>query len=196
MSEAFPRIRSFAFVDGVDEVTDLLGDPAAPLDAPSLLARANVVRADGHSDYGAVLERFWNTHGRAGLGPKTTLIITGDARNNYRAAGAGALRSMSERARRVYWLNPEPRADWDTTDSIMGEYAPCCDGVFEVRNLRQLASFVGAWPAIPDFAFSIVANQRVARGRLTLLGGLGTLSAAQRDRSPARVRTPPQEETE
>ena len=144
MSEAFPRIRSFAFVDGVDEVTNLLGNPAAPLDAPSLIARANVVRADGHSDYGAVFERFWQTHGRAGLGPKTTLIITGDARNNYRPASAAALRSMKERARRVYWLNPEPREDWDTTDSIMGEYAPCCDGVFEVRNLRQLASFVGS----------------------------------------------------
>ncbi len=51
---------------------------------------------------------------------------------------------MKERARKVYWLNPEPRRQWNTTDSIMAAYAPHCDGVFEVRNLRQLAAFVHA----------------------------------------------------
>ena len=34
------------------------------------------------------------------------------------------------------------RADWDTGDSIMSAYAPWCDRVFEVRNLRQLAACV------------------------------------------------------
>jgi uncharacterized protein len=142
MNEAFSRIRSFAFVDGVDEVTDLLDEGREVLDAPRLLALANVVRADGHSDYGAVLDRFWNVYGRAGFAAKTTLIITGDARNNYRPLGVDALRAMRERARRVYWLNPEPRGEWDTADSVMGEYAPYCHGVFEVRNLRHLAAFV------------------------------------------------------
>jgi len=70
------------------------------------------------------------------------LITTGDGRNNYRDAGLEALRSIHERARKVYWLNPEPRREWNTSDSIMETYAPSCHGVFEARNLRQLAEFV------------------------------------------------------
>jgi hypothetical protein len=49
---------------------------------------------------------------------------------------------MRHRARHVYWLNPEPRAYWDTGDSIIGDYADQTDGVFECRNLRQLEGFV------------------------------------------------------
>jgi uncharacterized protein with von Willebrand factor type A (vWA) domain len=49
---------------------------------------------------------------------------------------------MRHRARHVYWLNPEPRSYWNTGDSIIGEYATHCDGVFECRNLRQLERFV------------------------------------------------------
>jgi uncharacterized protein with von Willebrand factor type A (vWA) domain len=50
---------------------------------------------------------------------------------------------MRAKARRLYWLNPEPRGYWDTGDSILGEYAVHCDGVYECRNLRQLEAFVG-----------------------------------------------------
>jgi hypothetical protein len=53
-----------------------------------------------------------------------------------------ALALIGERARKVFWLNPEPRSDWNTTDSIVDLYAPRCSGVFEARNLRQLADFV------------------------------------------------------
>ena len=42
----------------------------------------------------------------------------------------------------MYWLNPEPRAEWDTLDSMMGAYGPTCTKVFEVRNLRQLGEAV------------------------------------------------------
>jgi hypothetical protein len=52
------------------------------------------------------------------------------------------LHELSHRARRVSWLNPEPRAYWDTGDSIVGEYAAYCDEVVECRNLRQLERFV------------------------------------------------------
>ena len=141
MTDEFTKIRSFVFVDGIEEVTQVLEDSRTVLEASHLLARANVVWADGHSDYGNVFERFWDACGHAALGPKTTVIITGDARNNYREPGVRALRAMKERARRVYWLNPEPRSKWDTTDSIMSLYAPYCTGVFEARTLRQLADF-------------------------------------------------------
>jgi uncharacterized protein len=144
ISEDFPRVRSFVFVDGIDEVTRLFTDRSRVLDAWQLLARSNVIIADGHSDYGAVFTRFWSMYGHADLGPRATVIITGDARNNYRASGLQTLRAIRERVRYLYWLNPEPRPRWDTTDSIMAAYAPLCHRVFEVRNLRQLAAFVDA----------------------------------------------------
>jgi uncharacterized protein with von Willebrand factor type A (vWA) domain len=70
------------------------------------------------------------------------VIVTGDARTNYRPPGGEHLADIAARVRAVYWLNPEPRAEWDTTDSVLHTYAPHCRGVFEVRTLRQLAEAV------------------------------------------------------
>jgi uncharacterized protein len=78
----------------------------------------------------------------ADLDGRSTLLIMGDARNNYRDAGLEVLGRLAGRVRHLYWLNPEPQHEWDTTDSIMGAYAPHCDQVFEVRNLRQLVACV------------------------------------------------------
>ena len=70
------------------------------------------------------------------------MIILGDARNNYHASQSWVIKEMRQKARHVYWLNPEPRAYWDTGDSIVGEYGIHADGTFECRNLRQLERFV------------------------------------------------------
>ena len=142
MKEEFSRIRLFVFVDGIDEVTGRF-DAATDWLAPrNLLYRTNVISGDGHSDYGNVFRRFWHLYGYADLDPRATVILTGDARNNYREPGANVLRLVGERARKLYWLNPEPRHDWNTTDSIIDAYSPACTAVFEARNLRQLAEFV------------------------------------------------------
>ena len=55
---------------------------------------------------------------------------------------AWVLKELRERARHLYWLNPEPRSYWDTGDSIVGQYAAHCDGAYECRNLKQLERFV------------------------------------------------------
>jgi uncharacterized protein len=141
MNEEFAKMRSFAFVDGIDEVTGILEEGGHRMDLRGAFARARVVAADGHSDYGSVFARFAERYG-ADVDARSTLLVMGDARNNYRRPGLEALKGLRERARRLYWLNPEPRADWDTGDSIMSAYAPWCDRVFEVRNLRQLAACV------------------------------------------------------
>jgi uncharacterized protein with von Willebrand factor type A (vWA) domain len=74
--------------------------------------------------------------------PKTSLILLGDARNNYHASQAWVLKELRDRARHLYWLNPEPRSYWDSGDSIVSDYGVFCDGVYECRNLRQLERFV------------------------------------------------------
>jgi uncharacterized protein with von Willebrand factor type A (vWA) domain len=141
MTTEFSRMRAFAFVDGIDEVTDHLKDAASFLEARHVLYRADVIRDDGHSDYGAVFERFWGRYGRS-IDSRSTVIVTGDARSNHRPPRVETLRQLHTRARKVYLLNPEPEGDWDTTDSIVSAYRPAFDGVFEVRNLRQLADAV------------------------------------------------------
>jgi uncharacterized protein with von Willebrand factor type A (vWA) domain len=143
LSDEFSRIRLFAFVDGIDEVTELMDRSGHELAPRNLLYGTKVIVGDGHSDYGSVFQRFWHVYGYADLDPRATVVITGDARNNYRDPGLEAFRSITERARKVYWLNPEPRQDWDTTDSIMNVYEDRCAAVFETRNLGQLADLVG-----------------------------------------------------
>ena len=143
VSAEFSRIRLFAFVDGIDEVTELMDRSGHELAPRNLLYGTKVISGDGHSDYGNVFRRFWHVYGYADLDPRATVIVTGDARNNYRDPGLDAFRMIAERARKVYWLNPEPRQDWNTSDSIMVAYADRCHAVFETRNLAQLAEFVG-----------------------------------------------------
>jgi uncharacterized protein with von Willebrand factor type A (vWA) domain len=136
-----PRLRSFVFADGLAEVTELLESSPGVIDTRLLLSRPGVVRGDGHSDYGAVLRHLLDEHGSA-VSRDSVVIICGDARANYRPARADLLRAVHGQARQVHWLNPEPRASWDSTDSRIGEYRPECDTVTEVRNLRQLSAWV------------------------------------------------------
>ncbi|MEZ5165771.1 MAG: hypothetical protein R2695_04505 [Acidimicrobiales bacterium] len=82
---------------------------------------------------------FWEKYGND-IGPRTSIMILGDARNNYHAPRLD--HPGWAKARQVHWLNPEPQSYWDTGDSIVGEYAQHADGCFEVRNLRQLEAFV------------------------------------------------------
>ncbi|MCB1006068.1 MAG: VWA domain-containing protein, partial [Acidimicrobiales bacterium] len=90
---------------------------------------------------GHAFEVFWTKWGKD-IGPKTSVIILGDARNNYHASQNWVLKEIRHKARHLFWLNPEPRSYWDTGDSIVGEYGIHCDGTFECRNLRQLEKFV------------------------------------------------------
>lgn len=142
ISGQFSKVRSFAFIDGIDEVTHFFEGVEDINEAVHRVnTEADVVWVDGHSDYGHALEVFHNKWGKE-IGPKTTVIILGDARNNYHASQSWVVKEMQHRARHVYWLNPEPKSYWDTGDSIVSDYGVYCDGVFECRNLRQLEKFV------------------------------------------------------
>jgi len=142
VSNQFSKVRSFVFIDGLDEVTGFFERAEDIGEAVHRVnTEADVVWVDGHSDYGHAFGVFWERYGRE-IGPRTTVLILGDARNNYHASQSWILKEVEHKARKVFWLNPEPRAYWDTGDSILGEYANHCDGTYEVRNLRQLEGFV------------------------------------------------------
>jgi len=142
ISSQFSKVRSFVFIDGIDEVTRFFENVDDVADAVHRInTEADVVWVDGHSDYGHALSVFWERWGEE-ITPRTSVLLLGDARNNYHASQAWIIQEIQHRARHVYWLNPEPRAYWGTGDSILGEYAVHCDDVFECRNLRQLEHFV------------------------------------------------------
>ncbi len=138
----FSKVRSFVFIDGIDEVTRFFDGVEDITEAIHRVnTEADVIWVDGHSDYGHAFEVFWNKYGKE-ITPKSTILLLGDARNNYHASQAWVVKEMNKKARHVYWLNPEPRSYWDTGDSILSEYAAHTDGAFECRNLRQLEKFV------------------------------------------------------
>lgn len=144
LAAQFSAVRSFVFIDDVDEVTRIFMRSSTIVEAITRVEQEAVVcQADGHSDYGAALARFCERH-LAAVGPRTTVLVLGDGRGNYHPARPELLAEIARRAHRLYFLNPEPRAYWGSGDSIVEQYAPFCDGLRECRNLRQLAAFVDA----------------------------------------------------
>ncbi|WP_405740916.1 VWA domain-containing protein [Streptomyces sp. NBC_00028] len=143
LHDQFSKVRVFAFVNRIDEVTGLLEHGAA--DAAGLGARiqaeATLTGWHGSSDYGVALGEFAERHGEA-IGPRTTVFVLGDARTNMSDPNLAAVRQITERARRVYWLNPEQRTQWGTGDSAAPEYAELVE-MHECRNVRQLGALVG-----------------------------------------------------
>ena len=129
----FRRVHTFAYVDRLCPITFEHGHltPDGPLD---LYAR---------SDFGAVLGELVGVRA-ALLGRQTLLLVVGDARNNRRPHRADLLRRARDRVQRLVWLVPEPRARWNTGDSVLDRYAPVCDAVFECESLGALLSALRA----------------------------------------------------
>lgn len=141
LQEQFSKVRSYAFIDTLDEVTGLFEEGDFTDALKRMTAEADLVWFDGHSDYGHSLKRFHEQYAKD-VSPRSTVLVLGDARNNYRQANAWVLQDLQKKARHVYWLNPEPLQYWGTGDSIVQTYARYCDDMVEVRNLKQLTKFV------------------------------------------------------
>jgi uncharacterized protein with von Willebrand factor type A (vWA) domain len=141
LREHFTGVRAFAFVDSTDEVTRFFRPGADVLDAVQRIGReADVVSFDGHSDYGNAFEVFADRW-PAAVGPKTSLLVLGDGRTNYRPPGLPVVAELVRRSRSAHWLNPEPRRLWGSGDSAADRYGEVIDMV-ECRNAAQLADFV------------------------------------------------------
>jgi uncharacterized protein with von Willebrand factor type A (vWA) domain len=141
LREQFTKVRAFAFIDSTDEVTRFLrgldlGDMMA-----QIASQADLVWFDGHSDYGHAFEVFADKYPDA-VGPRSSLLILGDGRNNYRPTASATLKRLCAQARHSYWLNPEPRSYWGSGDSATDAYAGLVDDMVEVRNVEQLQAFI------------------------------------------------------
>ena len=141
LHEQFGKVRAFTFVDRVHEVTDVFR-PGADLGdvMGGLAARTAQAALWGRTNYGRAFSTFAEEYADA-LGPRSSLLILGDARSNYSDLGVDVLKVLAGRARHAYWLNPEHPRHWDTGDSAAGPYGSVVPMV-ECRNLAQLSDFV------------------------------------------------------
>ncbi|WP_316750749.1 VWA domain-containing protein [Streptomyces herbicida] len=142
LHDQFSKVRVFAFVNRIDEVTGLLDHGRADPEGLSARIRteATLTGWHGSSDYGVALGEFAERYGDA-VGPRTTVFVLGDARTNMSDPNLPAVRRVAERARRVYWLNPEQRSQWGTGDSAAPAYAELVQ-MHECRTARQLGALV------------------------------------------------------
>ncbi len=140
LQECFSRVRSFVFVSEIAEVTQAFS--AYPVErAIEWALRAAPVDYHCRSDFGHAFSRFVR-HELDSLDRRTTILILGDARNNYNDPQAWALRLMRERVKGIIWLNPEGQWGWGVGDSVLPLYAPACDLVRECRTVNQLGEVV------------------------------------------------------
>ncbi|MGW3651374.1 vWA domain-containing protein [Streptomyces sp. NPDC000878] len=142
LHDQFSKVRVFAFVNRVDEVTGLLVHGSADPEGlgARIRAEATLTGWHGSSDYGVALGEFTERYADA-VGPRTTVFVLGDARTNMSDPNLPAVRQLAERSRRVYWLNPEGRSQWGTGDSAAPAYAGLVE-MRECRNARQLGALI------------------------------------------------------
>ncbi len=140
LQECFSRVRSYAFVSEIAEVTQAFNTYPVERAIEWALKGAPI---DYHcrSDFGYAFSRFVRTD-LDSLDRKTTILILGDARNNYNDPQAWALRLIRERVKGIIWLNPEGQWGWGVGDSVMPLYTPACDIVRECRTIGQLGEVV------------------------------------------------------
>ncbi|GAA2364619.1 vWA domain-containing protein [Nonomuraea africana] len=138
LREQFTKVRAFGFVDTVDEITRFFAPGGDVSEALAKLATEANMSRFGRTNYGRAFEEFAE---KDVIGPKTSLLILGDARSNYQPPALDTLKRLVKDARHAYWLNPEPRRQWDSGDSLATSYGSIVP-MRECRNIAQLAEFI------------------------------------------------------
>ncbi|MFI5397324.1 MAG: VWA domain-containing protein [Candidatus Binatia bacterium] len=136
LQDLYSRVRSFIFVGEVGEITQLFEEQDIH-EAIEQALSGGIINVFAHSDFGRAFRDFHRDY-IAAVNNKTTVIVLGDARNNYNLPHEWVLKEIQQRAKQVIWLNPENRLTWGFGDSEMDRYLPFCDLVEECRNLNQL----------------------------------------------------------
>lgn len=143
LSAQFSKVRVFAFVNAMAEVTEIVRDGAVSGGAdiePRIRQEARITKWHTSSDYGEAFLDFREFFLDA-VGPRTAVLILGDARNNNQNPRFDALHEIAMRSRRTYWLNPEHHTRWGLGDSEALAYSEIVP-MYECANVDQLTHFV------------------------------------------------------
>jgi hypothetical protein len=141
LQECFTKIRCYVFVSELGEVTPVFKDMDISDAIEKALDGGDVINVYTRSNFGHAFHMFWQNWLSA-IDNKTTVLILGDARNNYNDPRAWCLRDIHKKAKNVVWLNPESPSAWGFGDSVMDKYLPYVDAAEECRNLKQLAKVI------------------------------------------------------
>ncbi len=141
LRQQFSRVRVFAFIDTTDEVTHMFGpDADLAVAIQRITLEAGVFTRDGHSDYGNAFVSFTENFPGV-LSPRSSLLILGDGRTNYRNPAVDVLSHMVTASRHAHWLNPEPEHLWGSGDSAVPRYQDVI-AMHECRSAKQLAAVI------------------------------------------------------
>ena len=142
LHDSFRKLRSFVFIERISEVTDIFEhERDFRKISERVSSEGGVADVSGYTDYGRVWLEFGEEIAEE-LGPRSTVIVLGDARTNGREPHAAIFGEIAEHAGRTFWLNPEPKLYWNYGDSVMAAYEPYCDGAFECWTTKHLENFV------------------------------------------------------
>jgi uncharacterized protein with von Willebrand factor type A (vWA) domain len=142
LHDSFRKLRSFVFIERISEVTDIFEhERDFRKISERVSSEGGVADVSGYTDYGRVWLEFREEIAED-LGPRSTVIVLGDARTNGREPHADTFGTIAERSGRTFWLNPEPKLYWNYGDSVMAAYEPYCDGAFECWTTKHLENFV------------------------------------------------------
>lgn len=133
LHEVVDDVRSFAFSSHLIEVSEILEKKSPEEAMAEIMSKVGF----GSSDYGSSLVDFEKDF-MSTLTPQTTVIVLGDARSNNLDPRADIMRRISERSKRLVWLNPEGRLAWGFGDSEMPRYATFCSVVRQCATAQQL----------------------------------------------------------
>ena len=139
IQDQISKTHAFAFIDHLEFITPYFDGPQASNAISEILKK--MPSGYYNTNLGTSLEDFNHSYMDT-LDHRTTLIVVGDARNNYKDPRIDIFRNLTRRSRATIWLNPEALALWGTGDSDMIKYAPHCSRTFQVNNLGQLAQAV------------------------------------------------------
>lgn len=137
LNDVLPRVRSFAFASRFDEISDDFQRYPPDVAVGRVLDRLS----GSGTDYGEMLEGFLRLC-EGQLDRHTTVIILGDARNNYLPERAELLGQIRRRVKQIWWLNPEARSQWNSGDAVMASYLPYCRVAQRCANLNDLERVV------------------------------------------------------
>ena len=133
LTEVVSKIRAFVFSSHLGEVTEEFKGGNLENSIESALSKYG----GGSTDYAHAFSDFVSLCIDT-IDKKTTVVILGDARNNFGPDKAELLKSIYQRSKQVYWLNPEGKYRWNTGDSVMSIYSAYCTKIFECGTLKQL----------------------------------------------------------
>lgn len=141
LNKAIAKIRTFIFCSNLIEVTHVFDEYPIDEALVKLQSGAGLGIVLGQTDYGQALRDFEKKWPHL-ITNKTTVLILGDARNNYGDPETGLLRSIHERSKRLIWLNNEPQTFWGVGDSEMKKYLPSCHLARECNTVAHLERVV------------------------------------------------------